>query len=358
MKRVHSRGFTLVELLVVIAIIGVMVGLLLPAVQAAREAARRMQCGNNLKQLGLANHNFHDTFNKLPYGMLRRDNNGWGHPEWGTPNQDRRYAMMHQLTPYVEQGWFWDAWEQLNFNANRLSNPLFGGDGVTDQPNDGTSLVAQLIPVIRCPSNPGPPRNYSRDTAANNRMARTDYFACAGQRGYPGYNDSQPSLWNPFGPGSDHPRPAGGKGTAASARSNGMFTRNIQFGFRDCIDGTSNTILLGERTTHDPFFDRCGEETGFSTTMMSNWGSVWFGAEGDTFLGTGVPINFRIRNCEEYLDPLRYNDRINAFGSMHPGGAQFTRVDGSVTFLSDSIDLITFNALGSRAGGESVMFPQ
>jgi len=360
-RRLGRAGFTLVELLVVIAIIGVMVGLLLPAVQAAREAARRMSCSNNLKQLALGSHNFHDTYNKFPYGMLRRDDTGWGHPEFDhQTNRSRRYALMHQLMPYCEQGAFWEAWNQLDFPANQRSNPLYGGDGTTMTPTNGTAAVGQtLSPVIRCPSNPGSEWNVSHDAAGNGVYARGDYYACAGQRGYPGFNDTRPSLWNPFGPGTDHPRPAGGKGTAALGRANGMFNRNVQYGMRDAIDGTSNTILLGERRFYDPLFDQCGPQSSPATnTMIGNWGWVWFGAEGNVFLGTSAPINYTIRSCADFADPLRYEDRINSFGSMHPGGAMFALTDGSIRFLSESISPITFNALGTRSGGETVEMPQ
>ena len=359
MKRRMAKGFTLVELLVVIAIIGILVGLLLPAVQAAREAARRMQCSNNLKQWGLANHNFESAFKRLPFGMLRADGNGWGHPEWGTPNQNRRFALLHQLMPYVEQQAFWDNWNQLNFGANQVSNPLYGGDGVTVNPTNGTAAVGQLVtPVLRCPSNPGSPWNESHTTASNGVYARADYYACAGRRGYPGFSNTFPSLWNPFGPGSDYPRPPGTATSAALARTDGIFTRCLARKFSAITDGLSNTIMMGEFAFFDPVFDRCGPETGLSTTKIGNWGWVWFGAEGNVFKGTGVPINLRLQNCSEFFPSLRYDDRINAFGSLHGGGAQFTMGDGSVKFITETIDPITYNALGTRAGAEVVTVPE
>ena len=355
MARVRSKGFTLVELLVVIAIIGILVGLLLPAVQAAREAARRMQCSNNLKQWALANHTFHDAHRKLPYGYLRWDSNGWGHPDFaGSTSGLRRYSLHLQLCPYVEQTAYYNNWDQLVFDNNRLSNPLYGGDGTTMTPENGTAAVGQRLGgILRCPSNVGSEWNRSHSPTGNGVYARGDYFANAGQRGYPGFNESIPSLWNPFGPGSDHPRPAGGKGTAGGARSNGMFSRNIRYGLGDATDGTSNTLLMGERSYNDPMFDSCSQQAG-NTTMIGDWGWVWFGAEGNVFLGTSAPLNYKIRTCADFNDNLRYNDRINAYGSNHTGGAQFARADGSITFISDGINQLTFNALGSRAGGEVV----
>ena len=265
---------------------------------------------------------------------------------------------MHQLMPYVEQQAFWNNWDQLNFNANRISNPLYGGDGVTNTPTNGTSAVGQLVtPVLRCPSNPGSPWNESHGTG-NGVYARGDYYACAGRRGYPGYNAARPCLWNPFGPGADNPTVTGTSSSASLARADGIFCRNIARKFAAVTDGLSNTIMMGERAYFDPVFDRCGPETGFSTTKIGDWGWVWFGAEGDVFLGTGVPMNYRIRTCTEYLDPIRYDDRINAYGSLHSGGAQFTMGDGSVKFITETIDPITYNALGTRQGSEAVTVPE
>ncbi len=350
----RRRGFTLVELLVVIAIIGILVGLLLPAVQAAREAARRMQCSNNLKQWGLANQNFESAFKRFPYGMLRPDGNGWGHPEWGTPTQSRRYALTHQLLPFIEQQALNDWFDQLTFGNNELDRLPTGGYGARWQ---GNWFLRQTFPALMCPSNPGSPFNESHDAASNGRHARGDYLASAGRRGFPGFSATLPSLWNPFGPGSDNPRPAGSAGSARSGRADGMFNRNVAYKIADATDGTSNTILMGERAYFDPVFDRCGPETGWSTTKIGNWGWIWFGAEGNAFLGTGVPINFRIRDCIEYRDQIRYENRINAFGSMHTGGCNVTLTDGAVRFLSQSISPITFNAMGSRAGGEVYEMP-
>ncbi len=139
----RTRGFTLVELLVVIAIIGILVGLLLPAVQSAREAARRMQCSNNVKQLSLAVHMHHDTYKKFPFGILRNDGR-FPHPDInkpaGTPKPwDRRYPLMLQLLPFIEQGNLYPKYDQFVFNNNRKETPA-GADWV------GDFFLKQLFP--------------------------------------------------------------------------------------------------------------------------------------------------------------------------------------------------------------------
>ncbi len=342
------RGFTLVELLVVIAIIGILVGLLLPAVQAAREAARRMQCSNNLKQLGLSLHNHHDTFRKFPYGMLRRQPNFFPHPEEtaGDPTRQRRYGLMHQLLPFMEQGNLYNRWDQLNFPANRKATPT-GADWVGDH------FFRQIVPTLLCPSNPGGPLSEpaSFPDPDDGQYFRGHYYGCAGTRGYPrGGLVSRPSLYNPFAPATPDPTPSA---SGYTALSDGALLQNKQLNMGGLSDGTSNTIVLGERQFFDPVFD---SQT-WKPDRIRNWGWTWFGAQGDNFLGTGVPINFRLPANFMSLggsQQLLYEDRINAFGSMHTGGAQFTRGDGSVTFISQSVSPITFRALGTRAGGEVV----
>lgn len=353
MNRFRQKAFTLVELLVVIAIIGILVGLLLPAVQAAREAARRMQCSNNLKQLGLACHMHHDTYKKFPYGMLR-DDSRFGHPNLGDapvnglPAQRRRYALFHQILPFIEQAPLFDRWDQMNFDRNTFH--LVTGTG-TQWPVDGSSFMGQVVSTMLCPSNPGGRHNENvpgaTGSGASGVHSRGDYFGSAGTYGYPGYHATLPSLWNPFGPGTANPSPATA-GRSHSGRGDGMFNRNVRYGMGDVPDGTSNTLLLGERAYFDPVFDT------HPSTRIRNWGWVWFGAEGNVFLGTSVPINFRIPAGTNMasIDPLIYNNRINAHGSMHTGGTQIALTDGSVRFLSQSISPITFRAMGTRAGGE------
>jgi prepilin-type N-terminal cleavage/methylation domain-containing protein len=355
MRKISSKssGFTLVELLVVIAIIGILVGLLLPAVQAAREAARRMSCSNNVKQLALACHNHHDVHKKFPYGILRNDG-AFPHPDTGktgTPNPvSRRYPLMYQLLPFMEQTPLWETYDQWVFNNNRkekLPDGTLGPDWV------GNFFLKQVVPTMVCPSNPGGLLNESVDPASSGQYFRGHYYGCAGRRSYPRGNMTftRPSLFNPFYPTIPNP---GAGGTL----SDGLFTRCKRFGFSDCTDGSSNTLLLGERRFQDQVFD----SSPIVGDRIRDWGWLWFGGEGDAHLGTSVPINFVLPRDFDTLSggiqQTLFDDRINAFGSMHTGGANFGIADGSVQFISQSIDMATFMALGSRAGGETAGIPQ
>ena len=342
MKR-RNRGFTLVELLVVIAIIGILVGLLLPAVQAAREAARRMQCSNNVKQLALAVHLHHDAHRKFPYGILRHDGNQFPHPDLGKVAVLTRYPLMYQLLPFIEQTALYNKYRPLDpeFNLNRKDpSNLAGPDWV------GNFFLKDSVATMVCPSNPGGLLNEATDASESNRFFRTHYYGCAGTRAYPraDTSNSRPSLYNPFAPAVTSTYTAGG------AMTDGMFTRCKRYGMSDAADGTSNTLMIGERQFYDPIFDTVTGDA------IRDWGWVWFGGEGDANLGTSVPINFLLPKNFATLggstQQLLFEDRINAFGSMHTGGANFGLADGSVQFLSASLSPVVFRAMGTRAGGE------
>ncbi len=229
----RTTGFTLVELLVVIAIIGILVGLLLPAVQAAREAARRMTCGNNLKQIGLAFHNYHAAYNALPPGSAGTDKGGGSAPAnftdaGGTsrnPTNGRDLSPLVAILPFIEQQ---PLWEKIsNPYRDTVSGLTFGGMGPSPNvdPRNFTPWGVQ-VNTYRCPSQPNPTTNVSR--------AKTNYFS--------NYGDNFHRI--------------GSTASVQRAGKRGMFqitegaptTGDYEgvLGFRDCIDGTANTILYGE----------------------------------------------------------------------------------------------------------------
>lgn len=284
------EAFTLVELLVVIAIIGVLVALLLPAVQAAREAARRMSCQNNLKQIGLGFHNYHDTYKTFPGGFIRsidaENNRGWG---WGT-----------FILPFVEQQPLYD---QLNPNAN----PMVLGTQPASAP---FTAVQTRLDVYRCPSDTGDDHNTNRW-----RMATSNYSGVMGYHNAPDQttvaNGMLFGLWGP---------------------------RRI--GFEDVGDGTSNVLFVGERCL--------GRAQG--TTVYS--GAIWAGN-----------ANGWAATMRHFWDNPKDQYVINgtdAFGysSRHAGGAQFVLVDGSVRYLSETIDLPTLMLLAQRDDGKVAVVPQ
>lgn len=332
----RSRGFTLVELLVVIAIIGILVGLLLPAVQAAREAARRMQCSNNLKQLGLALQTYHDTYKRFPAGSYSvtwlplypnagHNNNGlpWVGGLW------RKGSTLVKLLPYVEQSAFFN---QIPFQSD--VDAWFD----TLQPTTSTFMPGKRpremnIPTFLCPSDP----------PARTDLALSNYGCSMGSQAMPANTNGctlyTTHLNGPTGHGTD----------TRTSQISGVFSRiHWAASLAELTDGTSNTIVMGEIRPNCADHHYQGWPKGnalwTSTIPPVNYNTCRGELGGD--LG-------QTRNCNSW-DVWQTSQ---GFKSKHTGGAQFVLGDGSVQFISQSVDYLTYQRLGARADGNPVQLP-
>ena len=312
----RKRGFTLIELLVVIAIIAILIALLLPAVQQAREAARRSQCKNNLKQIGLALHNYHDTHSVFPPGYINEiDGNPTTNTEYSTAitSEYSAWGWGAFILPYIEEAGLYN---QLGIGSVRMADALADATRL--------NLMEQAMTAFRCPSDPAPNRNSTktlRDSGgAWRQIATANYIAVNTTRTWHG-GGSNPYICGPGLGALNQWSPPPGDTTYP----NGTFWRDSKVRIRDIIDGTSNTLLIGERVwelgnpaggTYD-----CRAGVALGTRIDNEQTTV------DRGLGTvAMPINFGDSRC------------VRGFSSMHEGGSHFLVCDGSVRFVSENIE--------------------
>ena len=319
-----KRAFTLVELLVVIAIIGILVGLLLPAVQAAREAARRMQCTNNLKQIGLALHMYNDTYRSLPPGGI------WYTNDVAAANfQLNRGSMLLRLTQFIEQG---NTYRQVDFNRPPEYQFI---------PGSTTNYIAgQVIPTYKCPSDSTPGLNTNAiDNVPAGRLASHSYAGSKGPTST-GNNAAGPcaerAVWDTFKLSDSDNTPAG-----PFTRLGRIYTAKLS----EVSDGLSNTIFVGE------IRGDCSIPATRGWVHSSNLSGM---------ISTIYPMN--IDTCTRDLSKgaCRWWDNWSTsfgFKSQHTGGVNFALGDGSVHFLSQQIDHNLYRALSTRNGNEVAAVP-
>jgi len=323
MNRRILRGFTLVELLVVIAIIGILIALLLPAVQAAREAARRSQCTNNLKQLGLSLHNYHDIYKTFPRHAYATNSANNHNSTW------QGFSVHTMLLPFIEQNAVYD---KIDWNEGGVYDPNMALCRTT------------VISAFLCPSDsPYPDANY---------RGNISYPVCVG------------SCWGQWN----------------ATEQNGMFRRDNETAMRDVHDGTSNTLMASEHLIGDANGSNYTEgDVVYSQAMVgsfvkptqadletygatcdaarathhSHGGRAWIDSRAFQTEFTAIaPPNWKWPDCTP--DRWDAGATLRPARSRHPGGAVHSMGDASVQFISETIDFDTYQALGSRSGKEAV----
>jgi len=326
----RRKGFTLIELLVVIAIIAVLIGLLLPAVQKVREAAGRLQCRNNLKQVGLALHNFHDTYYRFPsahqigktwYTTTPREDAPGGFAPNGYPNEGPFHSWMLRIAPFLEQDVIY---QQVNFSPSSAGWPWWQYMKNLPATND-TTLNGIPLKILVCPS----------DARSHLILNYPPKVALTGYMGVNGRNEGPTQSDRVQFPGFD-----------------GMLYVNSGVRMADVVDGTSNTLFVGERPPSN---------TPPNNIPEYGW---WFAGSGDSpYFGTtdvvlGVLEYSPVLAKRDMFRPGALNDPRDEhryhFWSLHPGGGNWLMADGSVQFLQYSAALTTIPALATRRGNEAI----
>jgi len=363
-RRGGDRGFTLIELLVVIAIIAVLIALLLPAVQAAREAARRAQCVNNLKQIGLALHNYHDQNGAFPTGGIVNANTALGNAWAANANMLSWRAL---ILPQVEQSTL--------YNAINTSLPAYGSGPNTAAaytiwvtvsstwlcPSDATNGSGKLHwggdgndpqgqwPAGNPPTNPATGKPATIVPVANYAGSFGDNY-CGGPLcgGLPWETYPAPTTITPGKPRIGYDGYWGTNNGGGTLRGMFDYITSQTVSMAGVLDGTSNTLLVGEvlpfRAADSNFYNQNGSTAG--TTVPLGWNSNSYPASASNcngnWQGASAPTG------------CRYSAAAKGFASLHPGGANFLFCDGSVKFLKQNISLPIYCAIGSRAGSEVV----
>lgn len=313
----RNFAFTLVELLVVITIIGILIALLLPAVQAAREAARRLQCGNNLKQMALALHNYATAAGSFPPG---------GVTEGPCCSTKSGTTWTICILPYIEQQALFDQYDQNAFNEDDVNAPV--REAVVEAyvcPSDQNTRQVQVPDVL------------DMTGGQEIRYQRGSYRGCCGRN-----EPSVTGAWwdvvqssHAFG---NFPIPGTWRGVFYSIGQTNFST----VAFRDIRDGTSNTLLVGEHATIDP----AGRRTFWARTFGA-WNKSTVVADSRTLIG----------DFQACVDLGGSWSCKRMWGSFHPGGLQFALCDGSVRFVSESVDMNLLADTASIAGGEVAQLP-
>ncbi len=298
-SRCQRTGFTLIELLVVFAIVGVLVGMTLPAVQSARESARRVSCQNNLKQIGLAIHNYHSAFNHFPTVNANQTLNGG--------------SIFTAILPMIEQA---SAFERYDF-ALPNSDPK------------NVAVTGQRIPFFLCPTSPM--RREVPSCIADSGRAPGNYGASIGSKDYDPY-------WSYYG----LPAPTLNGAIVYSD------TRERRTAFRDFFDGSAHTFMIGETAYNLPDYKfTSGECIGSSRFSFTYWGNPYPGS-------TGITTQYAFNPKDQPNDGIYDSGWVKSFRSDHIGGLQFLLSDGSVRFFTDSLAVSIVDAFATRNGREVI----